>query len=248
MRGKPSSIFETIPGLPFAGSPVCFRFGRPAGFMRSVLLTIGLILAASSAFPSGIDIGTGFEVQWVSSQFTGTYTGITSSVDSSNVVATRVFADWELLEVYLRYALTEGSTEPSPSTNDPHYFAVWLSGLGLGAAIRIPIRLGGLEVFPIAAAEYTLNLSFVDDKGTSFQSRFPSGSLVRLGGPWIYLGAGFDFATGSILRLGLVAEYFINPLLLDSATLQASHPLGSLAYLAGGQGVSVQLRSSWSMP
>ena len=220
----------------------------PAESVKRALITTCLILAAGSAFSAGFDIGTGFEVQWVSSQFTGVYTGNGTDAQSLNAVATRMFADWELLEVYFRYALTEGSTEPSPSTNDPHYYAVSISGLGLGAGIRVPIHLGAFEVFPIAAVEYTLNLSFVDDKGTSFQPLFPLSAAARVGGPWIYLGAGFDFVTGSILHLGIVAEYFINPLLLNAVTLQAAHPLGSLAYTPGSQGISVQLRSSWSLP
>jgi len=216
--------------------------------MKSIFITICVMVAAVSAHPAGIDIGTGFEVQLVSSQFTGTYTGNVTNAESLSAVATRLFADWSLLEVYLRYSLMEASSEPSPGTSDPHYFAVSVSGLGLGAGIRIPLRLGAFEVFPIAAVEYNLNLSFVDDKGTSFQSLADPATWFRFGGPWIYVGAGFDFATGSNLHLGLVAEYFINPLLLTAAPLQFVHPLGSLAYSAGSQGVSIQLRSSWSIP
>ena len=194
---------------------------------RAVLL-LACALAPSGAGALGLSYGGGLVLGFSPVTFSGVYSGTDSQV-TSKVSSTAVqFFDATYAMVQVGYFLDRGSTEPGSSSTTTGFAAV-LTGLSLGISIKLPIRIGPIEVFPIAGVAYVLNLTYADDKGDDLKASLaaPGWSLGEL---WLKGGIGVDiFLGGGFVRPMVMAGF--KPYAVTA--VGSTHPTGSIAVALG---------------
>ncbi len=203
--------------------------------MKPLALAAVLLLASLAAPLStgalGLSYGGGGSLNFSPVTFSGVYGGTPSQVTSQASATAVQFFDATYIMVQVGYFLNRGSTEPTSAiTPTTSGFAAMLTGLSLGLAARLPIRIGPVEVFPLIGVEYVLNLSYTDDRGDDLRATL-SASTAFLDELWLKGGLGVDVLLGSLfLRPMVVAGY--KPFGAATVTSAPSSGTLTLAYSA----------------
>ncbi len=183
-----------------------------------------MFVSAAGAFGLGFSYGGGIALDFSPVTFTGTYSGTESQVTSSVSVTTMQFFDATYVLLQLGYSLNRGSTEPAAASTTTG-FAALLTGLSFGVAVKYPIVIGPITVFPLVGAEYKLNLTYSDDKGDDLKSGLggPGSALDEL---WVKGGLGVDIFPGSLFLRPMLLVGFMPFNLGGVPTLSSTQPTG----------------------
>jgi len=196
--------------------------------LRCSVMAAVLCLPACAVGALGFSYGGGLALNFSPVTFNGTYSGTTSQVTSQAASTSVQFLDATYAVLQIGYFLNRGSTQPA-SADVPNPFSAVLTGLSLGVAAKLPIRIGPVEVFPILGVEYVLNLTYADDKGDDLKSTL-STSQWDLSELWLKGGVGVDILFGSL---------FVRPMVVAGvkpyavSTMDSTHPTGSVSLTLG---------------
>jgi hypothetical protein len=149
------------------------------------------------------------------------------------------FFDATYVQLHIGYSLNRGSTEPTAASTSTG-FAALLAAVSFGAAVKYPIVIGPVAVFPIAGVEYRLNLSYTDDKGNDLKAGL-SGPRSALNELWLKGGVGMDVSFGGLFLRPIVLVGFMPLGIGGAATLSSTHPTGSLSLARGTLSVDLDI-------
>ena len=214
--------------------------------MLKLAVVLFLVAHGVVAAPPRVSLGMGSEISISTTDFTGTYSGTTSTTTSRGQIAARAFVDLVYGELSMGYSLLTASTEPTVGTSDVHFYAVSLMDFSVGAMVKLPFTVGSIVLYPFVGLDYAANVMYVDDKGSDLRSSVSPDGLLRRGGPWISAGVGIDVLTYDILHLRIEAAYCFNPI-QTGAALDAVSTLGTLSLSPPRQGIAIRLLSSWTI-
>jgi len=200
---------------------------------RLGVLVVLCCLLPRGAGALGLSYGGGLGLNFSPVTFTGTYSSIISQVTSQASSTTVQFFDATYALLQVGYVINRGSTEPG-STSSATAFAAVLTGISVEVSLKLPVRLGPVEIFPIAGVEYVLNLTYTDDKGHNLRDVLaaPGRSLDEL---WLKGGIGVDiFLGGLFVRPMVMAGFKPYAVQAVDATLPTSTPPPDTINLALG--------------
>ena len=164
--------------------------------MKKLCAVAVLVVAAAFAFGQGISIGGGLSYgsQWLAAG------GSESGIDASESGAFpqfgfHAFVDMKYVQIGLGYLMNSsqslvtkvtGFSDTTTNTNDK---ASWLD---IDVVGKYPFDLGGFTLFPLAGAEYLLNLTYTDSSGNDLKASMPSGERNWLDALMLKVGIGAD--------------------------------------------------------
>jgi hypothetical protein len=212
-----------------------------SGRRHGRLLPFFLLLCGSAAGAFGLDLsyGGGALIHFSPGTFRGTYSGTDSQVTNLVTLTTLQFIDATYVELHVGYTLMRGSTEPAAASTTTA-FAVMLTGLSFGGAVKYPFMIGPVVIFPLLSVDYVMNLTYSDDKGDDLKQGL-AGHRSGLNELWVRGGVGVDFSFG---------RFFLRPVLLVGfmpfqtggvPTLSSTHATGSITLDRGIYSVDVNL-------
>jgi hypothetical protein len=204
--------------------------------MKTVLFFSCLFISVCGAFGLGFSYGGGGALVFSPVTFNGSYGGTSSSVTSGVSVTSMQFLDANYVEISIGYSVNRGSTEPTAASTTTG-FAVVLTGVSFGAAVKYPIVIGPVAIFPIIGAEYRLNLTWTDDKSDDLKAGL-GGSSSALDELWVKGGLGVDVNFGSLFLRPIVMVGYMPG---SPGSVTSTHPTGTISFSRGSLAVDVRL-------
>ena len=195
---------------------------------RAAVMILAGCLVPCAAGALDFSYGGGLSLNFSPVTLTGSYSGTISQVTSQASSTALQFFDATYAMVQVGYFINRGSTEPG-STSSSTAFAAVLTGLSLGVSLKLPIRIGPIEVFPIAGVEYVLNLTYADDKGDDLKGSLAA-SRSALDELWLKGGIGVDIFFGGLFVRPMVTAGF-KP--YSVVAVDSTHPTGTITLAPG---------------
>lgn len=164
--------------------------------MKKYALVPVLFMLVTNAFALDLSAGFAMSLDFSSLVMKGASSGSPFEIrQSTNPLAFKAFLDATYLQISIGFlGVINGSfSETAGGSTSTGFLMGTLGYVALSADVKYPFVVGSFEIFPLAGAEYRLNLSYTNGAGIDFKGGLTPQQQSDLSELWLRAGVGADY-------------------------------------------------------